>query len=615
MNGGSSQCWWESDKDQLHSDLHSTLEAIKTTDSYRTELDVQNLRLYGNHAVTGLDLASHGSVISSEKLTYNLCRAVSDTIVSQVARHQVRPTFLTSGGNASLRKKAKGLSMFVEGTMYAVEARKKMPLLCLDAVVFGTGALHPYIDKGQICLDRILPGELFVDPMDAMYGRPQTLYRRRWVNKDRLVAKFPKYKEEIESLQDTVHDYGPGLMSSSSYGVTAHRQIEVIEAWHLPSHRKGKDGRHVIAIRSATLLDEGYAFDSFPFVFLKYGEKLMGFWGTGAVENLTSIQVELNRNLIKLQQMYKLMAAGRVFIEAGSGVKKNQINNDIGSIYTYKGNPPIFAPPTPVGPELFNYINTLIDRGFSQEGVSPFMASGQKPAGVSSGVAIREAEELQMGKLSIFMKNWDEAHLDLAKWIVRLGKELYKSDKSFKVVAHRDRNTVEEVDWKNIDLEEDQYVLMVFPSSALPKTPAGRLDMVMDMLQIGIVDPGEAKRLLDFPDLEKSMSLDRAASDAIDRQIELILDEGEPHIPEPFQDQELALKKAQASYNRAVTMGVSEEHLQLLRTYMMAANENIASAQQAQMALHAQQSNPAGSPPAVGPQGAPPTSVGAGPQA
>lgn len=614
MSGFLNGDWWSQEKDNVHSDLWNTFQSIKDQDSYRTELDLQNLRLYGNHNVLGFDPASFTKFESQERLTYNLCRAVADTIVSQVARHEVRPVFLTSGGNESLRRKSKNLSMYVEGTMYATEIRKKMPLLALDAVVFGKGAIHPYIHHNKICVDRILPGELYVDQLESLYGRPQSLYRRRWINKERLAAAFPKYTGQIEAAAEPANELGPGLLSATSFATTGQKQIEIIEAWHLPSKPGGKDGRHVISIQNCTILDEPYKHDSFPFVFLNYGERLMGFWGVGAVENLTPIQVELNRTLIKLQKMYHLMAAGRVFVEAGSGLKKNQINNDIGSVYTYKGSPPIFAPPTPVGPEIFNYINMLIERGFSQEGVSPFMASGQKPAGISSGVGIREAEEIQMGKLSQFMQNWDEAHLDLAKWFVRLGKELSKKKGGHKIVAHQDRNTIAHIDWADVDLEEDQYVLKVYPSSNLPKEPSGRLDQVVEMLQYGLVDPAEAKRLLDFPDLEKSQALDRAASDAIDRQIELMLDEGIPQVPEPFQDQALALKRAQAAYNLAVVQGVPDSNLQLVRTYMMAANENINLAQQAQAQIHAQTAaaTQPGAGPAPGFDGAPPNAVGGG---
>ncbi len=57
--------------------------------------------------------------------------------------------------------------------------------------------------------------------------------------------------------------------------------IKVIESWHLKSGPKAKDGKHTICISSATLFEEQYDKDYFPFVFFRWGDRPVGFFGQG----------------------------------------------------------------------------------------------------------------------------------------------------------------------------------------------------------------------------------------------------------------------------------------------------------------------------------------------
>ena len=130
------------------------------------------------------------------------------------------------------------------------------------------------------------------------------------------------------------------------------------------------------------------------------------------------------------------------------------------------------------------------------------------------------------------------------------------------------------------------------------------------MIALNLLGPDEAKRLLDFPDLEAQLSLDRAASMLIDRNIEFMLDDGRYMPPPPYQDQQLAMKKVQAALQNAEQNGVPEDRLDLLRQYLVTTHQMIQRAQMQQMAM-AQGAMIPGAPPAVGPEGGvPPNAVG-----
>ena len=168
--------------------------------------------------------------------------------------------------------------------------------------------------------------------------------------------------------------------------------------------------------------------------------------------------------------------------------------------------------------------------------------------------------------------------------------------RGYSPVTSKDRNTIATVKWNEVDMAEDAYVLKVFPASSLPDLPSGRIKMLISMQQLGLIkDQASVARLLDFPDLEGDFALDRAASEDIDRQIELMLDDGRFEPPEPFQDLFLALKKVQSSYLKARCDGVPEDRLELLREYMSICQNMIMASQPQQAPLP----NEAGIPPSL----------------
>ena len=70
-------------------------------------------------------------------------------------------------------------------------------------------------------------------------------------------------------------------------------------------------------------------------------------------------------------------------------------------------------------------------------------------------------------------------------------------------------------------------------ASTLSTTPAGRQQAVVEWAQAGIISQDEARRLMDHPDLERSMSIYTAALDDIEATIEA-LEDGKILMPEPY---------------------------------------------------------------------------------
>jgi hypothetical protein len=258
---------------------------------------------------------------------------------------------------------------------------------------------------------------------------------------------------------------------------------------------------------------------------------------------------------------------------------------------------------------VFAHLDRLYQRAFEIAGVSQLHVSALKPTGLESGAALRTVNDIQSERFKVVSKGYEKAFMDLTHQLITLGKEIAKEDKKYKAVMARDKHTIYSVPWSEVDMDADSYVLRVFPVSALPNDPAGKLAAVADLQAMGNIDVATGNRLLDYPDLDAETSLERAAADNIDRVLEKILDEGEFEYPEPFMDLQLALKRAQARYNLALGEGVPETHLEALREFMLAVQAEQEKAKAAQAMNAAGMAAPAAFPPGAGPTGTPPTAL------
>jgi hypothetical protein len=87
----------------------------------------------------------------------------------------------------------------------------------------------------------------------------------------------------------------------------------------------------------------------------------------------------------------------------------------------------------------------------------------------------------------------------MAKMLIALSRELYGEKKglSMKVAG---KKFLETIDWKDAQLEDDEFVIEMFPESSLPSSPRGRLQTISELSQAGYISKERSLELLDFPD-------------------------------------------------------------------------------------------------------------------
>ena len=207
-----------------------------------------------------------------------------------------------------------------------------------DSCIFGTGCVKIFEEDNNIKAERVFIDEIKVDDVESYYADPRQMHQTKFIHKDVLKSMFPKDASFIEDAVSAEDTYG------TSRGSRTYDMVTVIESWHLPSKKDAGDGRHTISISNRTLFDEEYKKSYFPFIFFRWSDRPLGFFGQGLSEQLQGLQMEINKILRTIQVSMHLVSVPKLLVEASSKIVTAHLNNKIGGIIKYAGAPPQYAP-------------------------------------------------------------------------------------------------------------------------------------------------------------------------------------------------------------------------------------------------------------------------------
>lgn len=596
MSQNTTDYQWYKEKSKVYEKLFNYVKFLDLNQNYRQLANLRYMRLYGNLEFTGLTMQNffrtEPSYNIQNRVTLNIVGSMIDTATSKITQNKPRPYFLTDGGDWSLQRKGKKLTKFIDGAFYGAKFYENAAIAFKDSAIFGTGCVKIFQQNGELKSERIFIDEIMVDDVETIYGEPRQMHQRKWIHKDVLAGIFPGKKGAIDAAMNDLVDGGV-----NEYMTRNGEMLLVVESWKLPSHKEATDGRHTICISNETLLDEKWEKSYFPFVFFRWNRKPIGFFGQGIAEQLTGLQLEINKIMRTIQVSMHLVSVPKIFVEASSKIVAAHLNNKIGGIIKYAGTPPTEGKLGSIPPELFAHLDRLYQRAFEVVGISQLAAQSVKPAGLNSGKALRTYDDLESERFQTVEKDYQAQFINAAHIMIDLIKEVAEENNGVFNVKVPGKKFLDTIDWKEVHLEADQYMMQIFPTNALSRDPAARLQEVQELLQAGFIGKEDGVKLLDYPDLEGFYNMANAGVDDIERQIELMVDKLEYQSPEPYQNLAVGITRMQQAYLKNRQEGAPEEVLDLLRRWMEDAKELVNQAsveaqnqqQQATMAAQAAQ--------------------------
>lgn len=559
------------EKEQCSNSVRDTVESLQRNQSARIRQQVVSARLYGNLSLQGTAGAAYARLLAArsaatDRMSYNAIQSICDTLVSHVGEQKPRPYYLTSGGNYKQQRKAKKLSQFTDGVFYETKTYRKGPKCFRDGLIWGDGFMHVFTRGGKLHHERVLGSELWVDEVEGQYGFPRNMHRWLTVDKDELAGYFPENRDDIFKASKTVDT--SGTIENLADMVT------VVESWHLGAENedgKFEGGAHVIVLPAAgKILGESdkpdeWEYDFFPFARIPWCERPLGYWSQGLCEQLQGEQIELNKELQLIQRSMHMAGTIKVLVPNGSKISKEHINNDIGAIINFAGGlKPEFFCPEPIHPVYFENVNRIIERMYRKAGVSELSAGNVKPVGLDSKPSLREYKDTQSER----HKGIGEAYDDFYLTVAMLDRCLAKGLSGYKVRVPG-KTGFRQIDFaKDIGkFKDEEFILQCFPVSQLPKDPSGRMQTVQEWVQAGWITARQARRAMDFPDLDSIESLANAQEEVVAMVLDGIIDDGEYQSPEPTDDLGLNLETVLQYIQLYRTLDLEPEKMDLLRKF------------------------------------------------
>ena len=560
------QFWYQADKDKAHEQVFSYVQAVEQDQRDVHEANLAHARLYANREEPGLGSGTRGAYRSGwYGVTENLIRSAVDTAVALIGKSRPRVAVLTDGGDWEMQDLAERLEKYTWGMFQALEIHDKMTMIFRDACIFGTGVLKLFERNGQIEAERVLADEIVVDENEVPAGgNPQQIHQVRLVSKATLKALYPEQAELIDQSGECHRAYTRWRNVDPS-------MVLVTESWRLAA---GKDapGRHTICVEKATLFDEEYKRDWFPFVCFKWSPPLTGWYGQGIAEQGLGYQIRVNELNDFIQRCHDMTARPIVLAEAGSKFIHNQLTNEIGQLFNYVGQKPTFFTPTALNPETYNYKTDLKRAMFEDLGISAMAAHATRPEGIEAAVALRELSDNQSQRHSNQQQRFESAHMLVGRMIMETAREMHPGAPK----AYMAGSFVESIDWPEVDFDKHKFVLQIQPASMMTETPAARKQFVLELQQYNVpIPPAALLRLLNLPDLEAYNKRATSSLDDIEWVITRMKKHGEYWAPEPFQDLALGIEHVTAAYLDCRRGGLEEAKLDLFRRWITQAQRKM----------------------------------------
>ena len=557
--------WYDKDESILWQHVFGRVRHIKSVQITRRYERFMYQQAYnsrfGPSAMTSLFTpGQRNQTYGAMAISANVIKSCVDTASSRIAKEKPRAFVLPRKGDYKLKRRAKQLTKVLDGTMASSGLYANGEEVFRDGGIYGDGYHYIHMVDGKIKCDVAKCDEVVIDEVDGMYNDPQEVHYTHPEPRRKLLKLYPEKTKEIEEARAAWR----GEMSFLGQADL----VEVIYSWRKPSAEGSGDGRRTVCVCTATLESEEYTKDFLPIVAWQWTTPTYGPFGDGIAKELFGAQKTITDILRGIVKSIRMFAVPRIWVSKMANVAQQTIGNEIG-INEYAGEKPIFDTPPAAPPDIYQFVQWIIDWCYKQIGLSQMSSQSEKPSGLNSGVAMRTYQDVETQRFSIVGQRWERHYMKCARIMLDLLRDYHdnKANKAGKITVHG-KGFIESIDWADANLDDDECDLVIYPTNILPETPEGRLQAVQEYVQSGFMDRETAISQLNIPILHDWESRETASSDNIERALSSIIDDGVYVKPSAIANLAQAIKFCQDSLLRADEDGVEPHKQDLLWRFL-----------------------------------------------
>ena len=579
--------WWLTGeegvgKQKPHEVIDKVISAVKPFFDARKQLHDSYMREYG------ISKEKYGQTTNrpwEEDIEFSHAANVIDTVVTKVCKSRIVPMALTSGGSYGDRRKAKLFNRLISGLFWESGVFENDYRWSTDCLVKDCGAAKVVARGGRVVVERLDPDSLYWDPAEAyLTGKVRTIYEESFIDRFRLLELLKEWDadtpENVKHVQEVLYESTDDPMYASAHNVDL---VRVREAWHLPSGKGAKDGKHCVTVKDLTLVMEDYDEESLPHELLTNKLPVYGLTSPPLMAKIIGPQREYNRLMESFRNAHATLGRPSVFLRRQANINKAEVDDVAGS-FIMVDDPATDVRewnPQPLHPQNYDWAQNILSNMEKVASVPETNLAGKPPEGISAAKALQLLDDIVAEKLTQFIRAREKFYCNIAEKCLQVSRRLAGSGGTYKVLAETgEHRELEEVNLADCDIPIGSYRLKVFPTSFLSQSPSARYEFLSEMRQRGDIDELEFRQLVDMPDLDAENDLETATVDIIDQCVEAILSRGLAFTAEAFDDHVLIVQRGSKAYNlarlRAPEQGTKEykqhrERLRALKEYILSA--------------------------------------------
>lgn len=430
----------------------------------------------------------------------NVIKSAIDSIVSKLANQKARPYFTPVNGTYRTRQVVKQVQQFFDAIYEQENVHEKISKAFFEGCIFGTG----YIWVNPITFKiEVLPSWCV-----ATLATEKT-----YAKETKLLVKYSNYPASALGIKDKEYVTYEVFVDTEAKNVT-----ERVDGQVKSTHK--------------------YNGESLPIVSLSFNEPIYGNHTPSIVEELDSIQTQIDLINSKISACAQLTPANTTYVLEGSNLQPGDINNRVGNVYGVKCPPGMSTiPVVNVTPSLFDpswqqLLEYYIKQAYEIVGISQLSAMSKKPAGLDSGTALQTMEDIESDRFETQITKYVSSYVKLARVLI----DVLPEDADIVLPGYENSS----FKWKDVKKEQSAYKIQNSAATALSKDPQEKLKQILQLSQVGLIGPEKVGQYLDTPDLNDAYEGAEAVSNGIDKLIETCIETGDTDIPDYIGYQQLA---------------------------------------------------------------------------
>jgi hypothetical protein len=425
----------------------------------------------------------------------SVIKSCIDTLVSKVASAKVRPYFTPINGSYNTVKVLKQTQIFFDDLYDRTDAVKKITMAFRDACIFDTGYL--FVNPFDFSIMKISPWQASV--LDAEYH-------------------YGKMTKALIVFEDV-----PKNILKNVYGIEGTDNYAKLEIFF-----DTEEGKAYLIAGGVEKKTANYN-APVPLVIVHYSSPVKGCKTTSITDDLYNIQWNINLLNARIKEAAGLSPANLILVPDGTNINVQNLDNRAGQVIRYKpipgmGNPIEVSTPSFISTSYQQYLQFLINTAYEMTGISVLSAQSINPLGANaSGAALQSMENIESGRFETQLNQAIRAYVDLAKLLIAM---LPEDADILPAEANRSGYT-----WKDVKEQANLINIQYSAQTMLSKDPSKRLEQIMQLSQVGLIPQGKIGRFLEMPDLSEVFNIMTAAQDAVDKVIQLAVEDNYFEIP------------------------------------------------------------------------------------